>query len=52
MYSNFKYKNNNRFGFAGPFLIGALAGGVTANYFSPYRPRPIPYNYYVGPYYY
>jgi len=47
MYSNFKY-NNNRIGFVAPFLFGALAGGATASYFNPYRPRPY---YYVNSYY-
>ena len=59
MYSNFKYKNDNRFGFAAPFLFGALTGGVAVNLFNPYRPRPVPYSYpypytyggYYGPYY-
>ena len=54
MYSNFKYKNNNRFvPFAGPFLLGALTGGVAVNAF---RPRPMMYSYYPVysnyPYYY
>lgn len=52
MYSKFKYKNDNRFGFAGPFLFGALTGGVATSLFNPYNNyRPMPYNYY-GPYYY
>lgn len=43
--------NNKRFGFAAPFLIGALAGGATVSYFNPYKPRPVYYPYYY-PYYY
>lgn len=43
MYNNFKYKNNSRFvPFAGPFLLGALTGGVAVNAFNP-RPRPMYY---------
>lgn len=55
MYNKLKYQNNDRFGFAAPFVLGALTGGVAVNYFNPYRPRPVyqynsyPYNY---PYYY
>jgi len=54
MYSNFKYKNNNRFvPFAGPFLLGALTSGVAINAFRPrpvyYPPYPVYNNYY--PYY-
>ena len=57
MYSNFKYKNANRFiPFAGPFLLGALTGGVATQAF---RPRPVMYGYYPSypnypnyPYYY
>ena len=49
MYSNFKYKNYNRFiPFAGPFLLGALTGGVAVNTF---RPRPYTYAYPVSPMY-
>ena len=33
------YGNNDRF-FAGPFLLGALTGGVAVAAFNPYRPRP------------
>lgn len=41
--------NRSRFvPFAGPFILGALTGGLTYSAFNPYRPRPI-YN--VGPYY-
>lgn len=44
MYSKFNYKNNNRFiPFAGPFLLGALTGGVATSVF---RPRPVYYNSY------
>lgn len=51
MYSKFKYQNNTRFiPFAGPFLLGALTGGVAINAF---RPRPIYYTPYPNyPYYY
>ena len=51
MYSNFKYQNNNRFiPFAGPFILGALTGGVATYAF---RPRPYPmYNAPMYPYYY
>ena len=52
MYENFKY-GKDRFGFAAPFLLGALTGGVAVGTFNPYRPRPVyyqnPYGYY--PYY-
>lgn len=46
--------SKQRFGFAGPFILGALAGGVTYGVFNPYRPRPIYYAqpYYQYPYYY
>ena len=38
--------------FAGPFLLGALTGGVAVGVFNPYRPRPVYYsNPYVNPYY-
>ncbi len=53
MYNNYKYVKDNRFGFAAPFLLGALTGGVAVGAFNPYRPRPVyysnPYQYY--PYY-
>jgi len=54
MYNNFKIKNNTRFvPFAGPFLLGALTGGVAVGAFAP-RPRPMYYyNGYPGyPIYY
>ncbi len=36
------YHSNNRIvPFAGPFLLGALTGGVAATAFNPYRPRPV-----------
>lgn len=36
------YHSNNRIvPFAGPFLLGALTGGVATAAFNPYRPRPI-----------
>lgn len=38
-----KYPGDDRFvPFAGPFLLGALTGGVATAVFNPYRPRPIP----------
>ena len=46
MYGNFKY-GKDRFGFAAPFLLGALTGGVAVGAFNPYRPRPV---YYQNPY--
>lgn len=41
MYNN--YNNENRLvgGFAAPFVLGALTGGVTYAAFNPYRPRPV-----------
>ena len=50
MYNKFKYYNNDRFGFAAPFLLGALTGGVAVGAFNPYRPRPY-YPVYYYPYY-
>ena len=39
-----KYPGDDRFvPFAGPFLLGALTGGVATAVFNPYRPRPLPY---------
>lgn len=50
MYNKFNYVKNDRFiPFAGPFLLGALTGGVAVNAFAP-RPRPVFYQNY--PYYY
>ncbi len=59
--SNFKYRplpNNDRFiggGFAVPFLLGGLTGGLLAPAFYPrpyyYPPRPIPYPYQYPIYY-
>ena len=49
MYNKFKYASDRFVPFAGPFLLGALTGGVAVNAFNPYRPRPIYYN---GPAYY
>lgn len=53
MYQNYymprkvSYKKDDRFvPFAGPFLLGALTGGVAVAAVGP-RPRP----YYPGPYY-
>ena len=53
MYSNYMYRpipNNNRIiggGFAVPFILGGLTGGLLAPAFYPrpyyYPPRPIPY---------
>lgn len=55
MYNNYKYVKDNRFGFAAPFLLGALTGGVAVGAFNPYRPRPVyysnPYPYQYYPYY-
>ena len=55
MYGKFKYTKNNRFGFAAPFLLGALTGGVAVGITNPYRPRPVyyssPYPYQYYPYY-
>ena len=55
MYNNYKYVKDNRFGFAAPFLLGALTGGVAVGAFNPYRPRPVyysnPYQYQYYPYY-
>ena len=49
MYNKFKYNNDRFIPFAGPFLLGALTGGVAVNAF---RPRPM-YPYYPNyPYYY
>lgn len=48
MYSKFKYQQD-RFGFAGPFLLGGLLGGVAGASFSQY-PRPYQYNNYYYPY--
>lgn len=47
---NYAYANNNndRLFFGGPFLLGALTGGVAVAAFNPYRPRP----YYPAPMYY
>ena len=54
MYNNFKYNNSRFIPFAGPFLLGALTGGVATQVF---RPRPMmygyyPYNYPYNQYYY
>ena len=51
MYNKFKY-TNDRFGFAGPFLLGGLTGIVGTSVFN--RPRPVYYsypNYPMYPYY-
>ena len=45
MYSKFKYQND-RFGFAAPFLLGAVTGGVAGAAFSSY-PRPYQYNNFI-----
>lgn len=49
MYNKFNYyKSNDRFiPFAGPFLLGALTGGVVTGAVTT-RPRPV----YYPPYYY
>jgi hypothetical protein len=49
MYNKFKYGADRFIPFAGPFLLGALTGGVAVGAFNPYRPRPV---YYSGPQYY
>ena len=51
MYGKFKYQNNRIVPFAGPFLLGALTGGVAVNTF---RPRPMYYQpqYYGYPNYF
>ncbi len=42
---NISYKKDDRFvPFAGPFLLGALTGGVAVGALGPNRPRPY-YNY-------
>lgn len=46
MYNNFKYKGDRFIPFAGPFLLGALTGGVAVGAFGS-RPRPM----YYGGYY-
>lgn len=54
MYGNYiprkiSYKKDTRFiPFAGPFLLGALTGGVAVATVNP-RPRPV-YNPYMSPY--
>lgn len=48
----YKYNySSNRFGFAVPFLVGALVGGGAVSYFNPYRPRPVYYPNQYYPYY-
>lgn len=49
MYNKFKYQQADRFGFAAPFLLGAVTGGVAGAAFSSY-PRPYQYNNYYYPY--
>ena len=39
MYSNVKY-SKDRFGFAAPFLLGALTGGEPVRAYNPNRPTP------------
>ena len=61
MYQRMGYRNNpnfnnNRFigGFAGPFILGGVTGGLLAPAFYPPRPyyQPYqPYPPYYGPYY-
>lgn len=55
MYYNQNINGERVVGFAAPFILGALTGGVTYAAFNPYRPRPTyPYNSYgnnyVNPY--
>ena len=46
---SFSYKKDTRFvPFAGPFLLGALTGGVAVGALGP-RPRPRPNYYYYPP---
>ncbi len=58
MYNKFKYQKGDRFvPFAGPFLLGALTGGVATAAFAPrpqmyYQPYPMYYNYPNYPTYY
>ena len=49
MYNKFNYKSDRFIPFAGPFLLGALTGGVAVNTF---RPRPVYYPYPNYPMYY
>lgn len=51
MYNNFKYKSDRFVPFVGPFLLGALTGGVAVGAFGP-RPRPYYYQGYYPMYYY
>lgn len=46
---NYKYQNNNRVGFLGPFILGGITGGLVAPLF--YN-RPYNNYYYPMPYYY
>ena len=48
MYNKFKYQQD-RFGFAAPFLLGAVTGGVAGAAFT--YPRPYQYNNYYYPNY-
>ncbi len=50
MYKSFNYSNDRFIPFAGPFILGALTGGVGALALNP-RPRPV-YPVYNYPYYY
>lgn len=47
---NYKYQNNNRVGFLGPFILGGITGGLVAPLF--YNNRPYNNYYYPMPYYY
>lgn len=39
-YKKANYGDDRLVPFAGPFLLGALTGGVAVSAFNPYRPRP------------
>lgn len=43
-YQQYTMRGDRVVPFAGPFLLGALTGGVAVAAFNPYRPRP-----YYGP---
>jgi len=50
-YNRYNRYNNDRIGFLAPFLLGGLAGGLTAPYFYGGYNRPNYYNnYYYPPY--
>lgn len=49
-FNQYKSAGNRFVPLAGPFLLGALTGGVAVAAFNPYRPRPV-YRPYPGMYY-